>query len=458
MLLLPAWLDSNISQAYIDRIPMGLIRVRCPYCFAEADLDDSYEYGVCIHCGFRIDIERPEGEAPPRADPVGRAETEALKDRMFSCYESGDLAGAREAVRKLRLEDDADADAWYMEGVCILDGSEYPLETDSMKSAAAAFRRFEDITGLDVDIDSEAYRRYLKRAEAGDVRAQRRVGIMCSRGMGTPQSQERAMTWFREAYTHGFEEVRSDISEAIRMMDAEHYTVPSFVDEVWDGMFEGAAFRSVTIPEPISRIGARAFAGCRNLESVRLPRTLRSIGDRAFYCCKELRHIDVPASVWVGTDAFYGCDAVDRAPPAHSPSHAGDAAKPRVEPPPAPERRAPEKRPGGAYRSRREACIQALALETAIFFIAVMLVIWSNLDPGYSLLVSVAPVGIMLYRALAVKYDALELTYLSAVVEGMMALYGLVLGFFNDAFFVLAGIVVADVIASLAISVWPELR
>ena len=300
---------------------MGLISVICPYCFAEVALDDSEDYGVCIGCGFRIEIEKPvevgspepvpeketeepKEAVPPKVDYVD--ESEVLKDEMFSYFDSGNLAKAHETVKKLLSMDSTDADAWYMDGVCTLDRSEYPLETDSIKDAVASFKRFTDLTGLEVNIDGEAFRRYLKDAGKGDLQAQRRVGVMYSRGMGVEQSQDKAMEWFQKVYDHGCAIVRADMSDALRMMDSKHYTVPSFVDEIWDRMFEGTSFVSVTIPEPISRIGDRAFANCVNLEKVELPRTLRSIGSEAFYRCRSLTSMDIPITVRIiGDRAFY---------------------------------------------------------------------------------------------------------------------------------------------------------
>jgi len=325
---------------------MGLISVICPYCFAEVRLDDSEDYGVCISCGFRIEIEKPTEDVTPEAVPEEKPEeivspkvdhadeSEVLKDEMFSYFDSGNLTKAHEIVKKLLSMDSSDADAWYMDGACTLDRSEYPLETDSMKDAMASFRRFTELTGLDVNIDGEAFKRYLKAAGKGDLQAQRRVGVMYSRGMGVEQSQDKAMEWFQKVYDRGCVIVRTDISDALRMMDSKHYTVPSFVDEIWDRMFEGTSFVSVTIPEPISRIGDRAFANCANLERVDLPRTLRSIGSEAFYRCRSLTSLDIPVTARIiGDRAFYQSGIEEHpmtspAPPKKEPVHKGPRSKP----------------------------------------------------------------------------------------------------------------------------------
>ena len=111
---------------------MGLISVICLYCFAEVALDDSEDYGVCIGCGFRIEIEKPvevgspepmpeketeepKEAVPPKVDYVD--ESEVLKDEMFFYFDCGNLAKADEIVKKLLSMDSTDADAWYMDVV-----------------------------------------------------------------------------------------------------------------------------------------------------------------------------------------------------------------------------------------------------------------------------------------------------------------------------------------------------
>ena len=253
---------------------MGLVVLRCPRCFAAIGFDDGREIEDCIVCGSTIGIEEAAERA--RSDPVSEADADVLKDRMFDLFNSGDVVGAHRIVRLANAVDASDADAWYMDGVCTIDESEYPVDTDSVKDAMASFGRFTLLTGLSVDIDTEAFKRYLDAADKGDPASQRRVGIMYSYGMGVPRSQEKAMEWFRKAYLNGMKDIRDEIVDAIRWTEAEDYTAPSFIGGIWDGMFEGTSFRTVTVPEPISRIGDRAFACCGNLESVRLPSTLRS--------------------------------------------------------------------------------------------------------------------------------------------------------------------------------------
>ncbi|MBR6203672.1 MAG: leucine-rich repeat protein [Candidatus Methanomethylophilaceae archaeon] len=422
---------------------MAILSFRCPNCSEETYIDGSEEYGYCRSCGFKISvkdaIELFDAEAPEED-----AE-ESLKDFMFACYDSGDYPKAREVAEQILSRNREDADAWYIDGVCTLDESDYPMDSDAVKDAMGSFEAFTKLTGLEVDIDAESFKRYLKLAEGGDVRAQHRVGTMYSRGMGVAQSQEKAMAWFKKAYERGCKEARPEISNAIRWTEGDSYTVPSFIDEIWDGMFEGTSFKSVTIPEPISRIGNRAFANCSRLESVKLPRTLKSIGDEAFYRCKALRPLDIPASVKIGVSAFYGSGTEARPSPATAPSRTGTSpAKPSYEPPP----RVP-------YSSLNKVSGQIFVLETVIFSIALLYVIWSNLDPIVALVVTVAPVIVFWVRGIAIK-DDIEMLAMPLAMEVLLIIAGLFFGFFNSAYHLLSVICLVDVILTVLFIIWME--
>ena len=457
---------------------MGLISVICPYCFAEVALDDSEDYGVCIGCGFRIEIEKPVEVCPPEPVPEKKPkegvlpkvdhvdESEVLKDEMFSYFDSGNLAKAHEIVKKLLSMDSTDADAWYMDGVCTLDRSEYPLETGSIKDAVASFTRFTDLTGLEVNIDGEAFRRYLKDAGKGDLQAQRRVGVMYSRGMGVEQSQDKAMEWFRKAYGRGLKDVRSDISDALRMMDSSRYTVPSFVDEIWDGMFERSRFVSVTIPGSITRIGDRAFADCDKLESVDLPSNLKTIGKEAFYRCGSLRSVTIPESVTsIGPHAFYNhgmekatvlskrisdsrslymrpgeeifseCTEVDWGLP--EPAHVHTSPAPSYVPTPE-----PEDLPATEAVVDRTWIRVGMAL-TVMIPLIVLGMIWNEFydDPILAMVLSVAPALSMLFR-----FNS-GMLLIACAIDSFMITLGMVVGLVDGTFFALTLAVIIDLVA-----------
>lgn len=437
--------------------------MRCPNCSEDLELDDVLDSGTCWHCGFGIsqdDVLRLfDGK---ELESV----LDRLKDEMFILYESGNAAEAQALAKRIIRLDGSDADAWYMDGVCTLDLSDYPHETDSMKDAMESFGRFKDLTGLDVNIDAEAFKRYLEGAEKGDVQAQRRVGVMYSRGMGVEQSQDKAMEWFWKAYGRGFKDVRQDISDALRMMDSSRYTVPSFVDEIWDGMFERSRFVSVTIPGSITRIGDRAFADCDKLESVDLPSNLKTIGKEAFYRCGSLRSVTIPESVTsIGPHAFYNhgmekatvlskriSDSrsrymrpgeeifserteVDWGLP--EPAHGHTSPAPTYVPTPE-----PEDLPAMEAVVDRTWIRVGMAL-TVMIPLIVLGMIWNEFydDPILALVLSVAPAMSMLFR-----FNS-GMLLIACAIDSLMITLGMIVGLVDGTFFALTLAVIIDLVA-----------
>ena len=69
--------------------------------------------------------------------------------------------------------------------------------------------------------------------------------------------------------------------------------------------------RTVEIGEGVTRVGDKAFAGCKCITEVKLPQTLTSIGKEAFSGCGLIKKIDLPRSVTsVGEFAFINCSCL----------------------------------------------------------------------------------------------------------------------------------------------------
>ena len=66
---------------------------------------------------------------------------------------------------------------------------------------------------------------------------------------------------------------------------------------VGNNVFENSDIESVKIPEGVTDINKRAFAGCKKLKSVSLPKTLKVIGVNAFWHCISLQEISLPSSL-----------------------------------------------------------------------------------------------------------------------------------------------------------------
>lgn len=65
---------------------------------------------------------------------------------------------------------------------------------------------------------------------------------------------------------------------------------------------------SVTIPDSVTSIGDFVFDNCDSLESIVIPKSVTSIGAHAFYNCDSLKSVSIPGSVTsIGSRAFFKC-------------------------------------------------------------------------------------------------------------------------------------------------------
>ena len=74
---------------------------------------------------------------------------------------------------------------------------------------------------------------------------------------------------------------------------------------------QGYDFTTVTIPSTVTRIGHRAFGGCRYLRSAKLPDSVKEIAYNAFEDCVNLQCVDFGKNVsFIGEKAFSGCSSL----------------------------------------------------------------------------------------------------------------------------------------------------
>ena len=81
--------------------------------------------------------------------------------------------------------------------------------------------------------------------------------------------------------------------------------IPSFVESIEDGAFEGSHLIHVTFHDGLIKIGNRAFANCKDMGDVSFPSSLRIIGEEAFYGCLNLS-TEISSTIRIGTNAFHG--------------------------------------------------------------------------------------------------------------------------------------------------------
>ena len=90
--------------------------------------------------------------------------------------------------------------------------------------------------------------------------------------------------------------------------------IPDGVTEIGDSVFAFCTnLKKITLPKGLKRIGDNAFKSCRSLQKIKLPEGLQEIGKEAFRDCVSLQTVAVPKSIEkVGTAAFYGCSNLSK--------------------------------------------------------------------------------------------------------------------------------------------------
>ena len=79
------------------------------------------------------------------------------------------------------------------------------------------------------------------------------------------------------------------------------------ITEIGKGAFANSTLERISIPETVTKISDRAFAGCSKLKSVHLPAGIVKIGKRAF-ANSSIKSIAIPAGVAKISDrAFANC-------------------------------------------------------------------------------------------------------------------------------------------------------
>ena len=89
-------------------------------------------------------------------------------------------------------------------------------------------------------------------------------------------------------------------AKSISDMTAE---IPDCVEAIKPHAFFGCDLLSVKLNEGLLKIGDRAFANCKDLDTINFPSTLRIIGEEAFSGCSAL-DVEIPQNVRIGANAF----------------------------------------------------------------------------------------------------------------------------------------------------------
>lgn len=88
---------------------------------------------------------------------------------------------------------------------------------------------------------------------------------------------------------------------------SEYVEVPEGVTEIGYRAFAGSSVREVRLPSTLKKLDLGAFTGSTKLERINLPEGLEDIAQEAFFGTKNLTEITLPESITeIGHQAFYG--------------------------------------------------------------------------------------------------------------------------------------------------------
>ena len=77
--------------------------------------------------------------------------------------------------------------------------------------------------------------------------------------------------------------------------------------------FRNSFIKSVSLPNSLETIGAKAFRYCTQLESVKIPSDVKKIEDYTFANCESLKKVSYGTSISeIGEAAFFGCLSLDK--------------------------------------------------------------------------------------------------------------------------------------------------
>ena len=91
----------------------------------------------------------------------------------------------------------------------------------------------------------------------------------------------------------------------------EAYSIPSTVEYIGFGAFDGASLISITIPEGVTILEDSAFAHCTNLINISIPSSVIFIGQGAFSGCLSLNRIEIPVGIIeIDFYTFFDCESL----------------------------------------------------------------------------------------------------------------------------------------------------
>lgn len=186
---------------------MTLIALRCPNCSGDIALDDSREFGFCLYCGTKIMVQKDV-----KAESSVSAQLSNLKPIVEKSFQDGKLEKSLEYSDRLISENAADADVWYMRGICLalrdgfrIDGDRDSKESYSLKptkEAMSCFYNYAALSGKEVDFPKESLPLYEAMARRGNWMAMRWTTFCYGLGIGMDIDYDKAVYFYLSLTTH----------------------------------------------------------------------------------------------------------------------------------------------------------------------------------------------------------------------------------------------------------------
>ena len=95
----------------------------------------------------------------------------------------------------------------------------------------------------------------------------------------------------------------------IKFAGGGHVTVPHGVRRIEkEAFFFQTDITSISLPETLTEIGARAFVGCEGLTGIALPQGVTRLERGVFDKCSRLKDVTLPKTLTeIGAEAFSEC-------------------------------------------------------------------------------------------------------------------------------------------------------
>ncbi len=308
---------------------MALIALRCPYCSGDIQLDDTREFGFCLYCGSKVMVQKDASSEPVNA-PLSN-----LKPIVKKSFQDGDYVKCLEYSEKLIAENAADADVWYMRGMCLALQDGFSIEGDRddkssyslkpTKEAESCFYNYTALSGKEVDFYKESLPIYEEWAKKGEWYSARWITFCYGLGLGTEVDYEksiyyylevasvRSKLYFEEPFVIDFTYVPLSILTGDGCIRVP-YELSRFGDYDFLGLkgsftvdgrklriigkscFKSSGLTGITLSDKLESIGEEAFMDS-DLEQIDIPPLVETIETRTFCGCKKLKNVTIPNGV-----------------------------------------------------------------------------------------------------------------------------------------------------------------